>query len=331
MRFCSQKNRSSKGVILISHMIKLAFSVAGSVIGAGFATGKELQLFFQSFGVDSLIYLTLSVALMAVVSILYFTNKKTMLHSTLTHRLSNLLFLLFSGASCIVMFACGGEALSESFLFPAFFGNSLTCIITLWIVSKGITSIYRFNLIATPILFSVIVVLCLIGISVPVGSFSQAKTHSFNMLLYTGYNLLSVLPFLSAIEKDTDKKTGTKGILFGFFLILTAALFIKLLLNLHHDAVTDSSLPMMKLAGMIHPFLSYLYTVMLYLSVLTTAVNSLYAVSRGKETIKIGCILFVLSLFGFTALIETLYPIFGYLGIGIVILIIWETLFSKAK
>ena len=305
--------------------------MAGSIIGAGFATGKELQLFFQSSTADSLCYLGLSILLMAVVSVLYFINQKERHPSTAIQHLSNVLFLLFSGASCLVMFACGGETLSESFSIPSLLGNLATCIITLWIASKGITSIYRFNLIATPILFSVIVVLSLIGISVPAGSFATQQPPAFNMLVYTGYNLLSVLPFLAAIERNTNQKTGTKGILLGFSLILIAALLIKAFLNLHHDMIADSALPMMKLVGMIHPILTHLYTVMLYLSILTTAINSLYAVSRGKKTVAIGCVLFVLSLFGFTALLETLYPIFGCLGIGVVLLILWETLFSKAK
>lgn len=317
-----------KEAIFISEILKVAFSVAGSVIGAGFATGKELQLFFPLSDNRSLLCLSSSILLMLLVSLMYFGKQKKTLFPAL-FQFSELFFLLFSGASCLVMFACGGETLKESFRLPLAIGNTLTCLFTLLIVSRGIGSVYRFNLFATPVMMLCIIVISTTGLTLPVGLFPHTSKPVFNLLIYSGYNLLSVLPFLSAISEDTKKKVGMLGTTLGFILVLLCGLLLKLLLNFHHQAVFDAPIPMLKIVGMIHPMLSYLYTVMLLLSVLTTAVNALYAVTRGKHTVTVGLFLLTASFFGFTTLIEHLYPLFGYLGIGIICLIVWDGYFQK--
>ena len=70
---------------------------------------------------------------------------------------------------------------------------------------------------------------------------------------------------------------------------------------------------------------------MLYLSVLNTAVNSLYAVPKERNPIPLGMILLGCSFLGFTALIETLYPLFGYLGVGVTGMIILNALITKKR
>ncbi len=320
---------AEKGGIFISKTVKIAFSVAGGIIGAGFATGKELQLFFQNPTISSLCLLALSLILMALVSALYFSGQKRDLHNTWTATFIPPCFLMFSAASYLVMLACGGEALMESFQIPTPFGNVITCIITLLIVSFGVESVYRFNLIATPMLLIVILLIGCVGLWHPAGLFWERTEPVFDMLTYTGYNLLSILPFLAAISEETPKRNGIFGIFAGFFLVLIAGLLLKTLLNVYPIAVADATLPIVKIIDMISPRLSYLYTVMLYLSILTTAVNGLYAITRGKHTFLVSVALLGFSFFGFSNLINSLYPLFGYVGIGLVALILWETCIKK--
>lgn len=266
---------------------------------------------------------------MALVSVLYVSEQKRGLQKSWVTKLITPCFLMFSAASYLVMLACGGEALLESFRIPAPLGNVITCIITLLIVSFGIESVYRFNLVATPVLLIMILLIGCVGLWYPAGLFQERTKPVFDMLTYTGYNLLSILPFLAAISDDTAKKDGIFGICTGFFLILVAGLLLKVLLNAYHTTVANEALPILKIIDMISPRLSYLYTVMLYLSVLTTAVNGLYAVTRGKHTLTVSIALLGFSFFGFTNLINSLYPLFGYVGIGIVLLILWESSFKK--
>ncbi len=301
-------------------------SIAGTIIGAGFATGKELQVFFKSSDISSLIWLGISLILMAGVSLLFWNTKKQNLTPCRMHQWMNPIFLLFSGASCSVMFACGGEALQESFSLPYGLGILVTWGITILIVSFGISGVYRFNLIATPILIGSMIAISFASLLLPVGLFQIKNSPCINMLTYTGYNLLSVLPFLTALPKDTDIKNGRLGIVFGFLCVAFAGILLKLVLNLHTEILTDSPIPMLKIMGLLSPRLSYLYTIMLYGSILTTAVNCLYALTKGTHLFVVSGLLVGIGFFGFTTLLEQLYSFFGYLGIGIIGFMIWKNI-----
>lgn len=313
-------------MIAISAYFKIAFSVAGTVIGAGFATGKELALFFPGNAFPSTVLLCCSLALMCIVSVFYFEQQKNASSCPVTKRLKPIL-IAFSGACYCVMLACGGEAIRTATPLPFVLGVAITYALTLLILRLGINGVYRFNLIATPVLIAGILLCSLIGICIPVSCFKNNVRPIGSALVYTGYNLLSLLPFIGAIAPGTDIRNGKKGITAGFFLVLLSGVLLKTVLNRFPTITNEESLPMLKIIETVSPFLSDIYSILLYLAVLTTAVSCLYAITGGKHLLQISGILFACSFLGFSLLLEKFYTWFGYLGI----FIIPFTLFSFKK
>lgn len=316
-------------MISISTGLKIAFSVAGTLIGAGFATGKELALFFPGDGFDSVFLLCCSLTFMSLVSVFYFEQQKSgkSVHSC-TKWISPVLSA-FSGACYTVMLACGGEAISSIAPLSFIAGVLITYALTLFILRIGINGLYLFNSIATPILITGMLIFSLIGLTIPVGCFTKTFSPVGTALVYTGYNLLSVLPFLGAIAKDSDIKHGKQGIAGGFFLVALSGILLKCVLNRFHSIAYESSLPIVKIIEMVSPLLSGVYSILLYLAVLTTAVSCLYAVSGGKHLIRISIFLLICSFFGFSVLLEKLYTGFGYLGILIIPVVLWNYIKRK--
>lgn len=315
-----------------SKQLKPALTVAGTVIGAGFATGKELILFFKNDNI-SLWYLLISLIIMALVSLLYFAKQKDSKipkSSFFVHQVIKMLFLLFSAASYTVMLACGGEALRESVSLPFFWGTVITFAITIGIVSFGVSNVYLFNLIATPILLICMSAISLAGLFSPVGMFATSQSQSVNLLMYSGYNLLSVLPVLGALSSTLEKKDGYMGICMGFLFVITVGLLLKCLLLRFCHLTQNTAIPVLSIVSYLGNHFHIFYTVMLYLSILTTAVNSFYAVTQEKNTLLIGLSLLCCSFLGFSTLIETLYPFFGYLGLGVIVYVI-STAFKNQK
>ena len=310
--------------------LKLALTVAGTVIGAGFATGKELLLFFPNEP-SALCYLFLSVLLMGTVSLLYFGQRKTENPLMSEGSFIKLLFLLFSGASCAVMFACGGETLWETTGLPFPVGVILTFAITLCIVRFGAKNVYRFNLIATPILLVCMIGISLAGLLAPVSLLPHAKGATLNLLVYSGYNLLSVLPVLGALSDTVTKKEGYLGIAGGFITVAAVGLLLKIFLIRFHNLTNESAIPVLTVISTLHNHLETLYTVMLYLSVLTTAINGFYAVTKNQKTLPVGLLLLCCSFLGFSALVENLYPFFGYVGIAVTGAFIIKEFYKKSK
>ena len=312
---------------MASKRLKLAFTVAGTVIGAGFATGKELLLFFGNEPF-SLWYLLLSMLLMLTVSLMYFSQQKTSWEQHPFLRFLKILFLCFSAASYAVMLACGGEALWETTNLPFPIGTVLTFLITLGIVRFGVQNVYRFNMLATPVLLICMAGISLAGLLSPVGLFEPSGLNSVNLLIYSGYNLLSVLPLISALTDTVEKKDGYTGILLGFFFVTVVGLLLKGLLLQYIAITANSAIPVLTVISHLHSGLNVLYAVMLYLSVLTTAVNSFYAVTKGNSVFSVGLLLLCCSFLGFSSLIETLYPFFGYLGIGVTLTVIIKAFYQ---
>ena len=309
----------------MSEVVKLAFSIAGTVIGAGFATGKELELFFVGNGLSSLLWLATSLFLMAIVSLLFWKQKKEGITSSLYKYLTPII-IGFSAASYSVMLACGGETLWESTSLPQGWGILFTYLLTILIVKTGIKSVYRFNLFATPLLLCSIIGVSFGALLLQVGLFGKQNTPCTNMLSYTGYNLLSVFPFLSSVSKETPKKLGKYAIIIGFFLVALSGILLKSVLNLHSEIISHEAIPMLTIMGILSPYFSYLYTMMLYTAILTTAVNGLYAITKSRNLLSISAPLFGLSFLGFGPLMENLYSFFGYLGIGIIGIILIESI-----
>lgn len=115
---------------------------------------------------------------------------------------------------------------------------------------------------------------------------------------------------------------------------MAGALILALTANA--PVVGRAELPMVELAGRIAPWAKAVYTVVLLLAQLTTAVSCLYGlVERGGKVAGLsrmpawllGLIMAVaavlLSPVGFSSLVGTVYPMLGYAGILIIVLMLW--------
>ena len=304
--------------------IQIGLAIAGTIIGAGFATGKELLVFFNGGSFFYVILMIISLVIVAVTTAIYFTGAKKSGVSTIL----TIVFTSFSGGCYAIMLACGGQTLYDSVNISYQTGIIITYIVTILIIKFGIEGVYKFNAIATPLIAISLIFISFVGLSTPVfNNFSAENFFSpyINAFLYAGYNILAVLPFISAISKETTKKDGFSGIAFGFLIVLLTSITIKLLLNNYFSLISRESIPILKIIGILNPYLSYIYSVVLYGAIVTTAVNLLFILTREKGTKSIFLIslpLLLISFLGFTTLLEKIYTYFGYAGIVIILVII---------
>ena len=108
----------------------VGFSVAGAVIGAGFATGQELLMFFPENGIAGNIYLAVSFMTMFITALLFCSKRESEnIFIKKTDNFFELIFYIFTGATFSVMLSCGGETLYELFGISVDFGVVITYII----------------------------------------------------------------------------------------------------------------------------------------------------------------------------------------------------------
>lgn len=304
-------------------------SVAGTIIGAGFATGKEIMLFFPEEGLTGIISLTLSLFGLVTASLLYCFKEKNKFD-----RIFEYLFLLFVAGSFTVMLSCGGEAINEAIGLPFTLGCIITYLISIFITRFDLKGILVFNLIVSPLMIIAMFAVCTRGLALE--TFFNASnvfpaTPDLLSVFYCGYNLLSLIPFLSALKaKENNEKIIISGSILGVLLVLICGIFIKLTTDKFYGLAFSSQLPMLKIAGIVGNPYSIVYSALIYFAILTTAVNGLFSLKKKGNICFITPPLLILSFFGFDSLIKSIYGIFGYTGAVFIIYIILSAI-NKPK
>lgn len=336
--------------------LKIAGAFVGVIVGAGFASGRELLLMFVDFGVWGLLgavvsaslFIFLGMALAGMGSRLRASSHKDVVNALCGRYLGafvDLMITFFMFAVTVVMLAGGGALLEQQFGIPALFGSLAVTVIVVAIVCLDVQKVIGMIGAATPLLILTAVAVALYGVATRGLSFGEldqlasqqdagASHWLLGALLYVSYNIVAGVPFLSIMggTAETEKHAIWGGI-FGGALLGVLMLVMSLGLLSRLDSVADLPMPMLSIATEISPVLGLVMAVVIFLMILNTAVGTLYSFSArllpaGTRTFRIGsaaagALAFVGSLVGFVSLVGQVYPLFGYLGfllIGAVVL-----------
>lgn len=151
--------------------LEIAFVIVGTIIGAGFASGKEIYLFFYSYGVKGIIGALISTLIMGITAyktisiskknnietydqFMEFTIKNKTLRNILKTIINMFILITF-----YIMIAAFGTYLEQNFGWNKVVGSaifSLICFIVLCLNLKGMVKI---NKIVVPTLITVIFII----------------------------------------------------------------------------------------------------------------------------------------------------------------------------
>ena len=338
----------------IRNVLRLSFVFTGGVIGAGFASGKEIYEFFIIHGnkwVLGLLFcgVMLSLSLFGIIKIAN-TNKEiqdyeSFMALTMGKTFGKImeticgifLFVLF-----FAMISASGTLAEEAFSMKYFTGVAVILGFCLWVFIKGDEGIIKLNSFLAPVLVcgciflginallnrNVVPVFCLTG-----------RYWFFSALLYSSYNIITVIPVIVPLKRlaDTDKKAFLCGIIGGMG-IFAIGLSIGAVLWFSKRGIAGNMPVLSALSG--YKYISVIYRIVLISAIFTTAAANGYGAMnwiRGKTKLrgfKLYLILLILgavfSKIGFSGFVEFLYPLFGYLGISQIIIILFLT-FMKAN
>ena len=161
-------------------------------------------------------------------------------------------------------------------------------------------------------------------------------------LNYNGLALILAVSMSLVIGGDniSPREAGVGGIVGGaVYAVLMAIAGFSLLMNAEN--VGDSDIPMLTLVDNVHPVLGVIMAVIIYLMIFNTAIGMFYALgkrlSSGNESkyriiFIAGCLAgFAVSFAGFKALMQYVYPVLGYMGIVLVVILVVGWLRSLGK
>lgn len=330
-------------------LLKIAAVYLGAVLGAGFASGQELMLFFVRFSERGLPGCLLAGGLFALFGALilrraYALPEKSLrcyLRSIFSEKTADVFQLALEFYLCIsfcVMLSGSGAFFKERFgLTPAFgiLAADLLCLAVFLYDLQGIAVI---NLLLTPIMLAGTAYVCLYSlfsgsVSAWLPQFGQNGRPFFYALLYVGYNILTAAAVLvSAGSLAEDKRTAAQGGALGGFMLCAIAFLCCLALHFGEE-VWVSSLPMLLLSERAGSLAYVSYSAVLFMAMLTTAVSSGFSLvksltNRGlssKKAVLLVCTAALpLSFTEFSALIAGCYTFFGAIGIFLIAGILWD-------
>ena len=331
--------------------LAVAASFVGIVVGAGFASGMEALQYFVAYGTNGFYGVILASVTMLFAATAFMTFGSYFLareHNEVFYNVTSkpAAFIMdWSAVACMfsvgfVMFAGAGSNLRQSFEWPIWVGAvamlALMLIVGRFDVDK-VSSVIGW---ATPLL----VVFVLIGsiysftqVDVSwseVGSYAQQEVSRadgtpywwLGALNHTGLNALcgvSMALVMAGDEFDT-KSSRLGGILGGVIYAVMLALLVASLL-IQVESVNGADMPLLAVIENVDPVLGFIMTWVIFLMVFNTCLGMFYALAkrltrknpeRFYPTYAIACVVgFGLSFAGFQPLVNSLYPILGYLGL----------------
>jgi len=333
------------GFFIMKNVLKVVFFIIGTLIGAGFASGQEVYLFFFSYGMKGLIGILISSIIIGVViySTFNILNKykintyKDFLNilipkNTKLKIIANFIINIFILITFFIMIAGFGAYFEQEIGINRLVGSLILAIITFIVFMTSIKGVVKVNELIVPIL---------IGFIFIIGIISIKDTHILNLenyvirtnytnfalsaVLYSSYNSILLIPVLITLNNYVKNKKQIFYISFisAIVTILLSVIIFLLLVRVDVD-ISKLEMPVVYVVSNMFKILRYIYGVIILGSIFTTAIS--LGVSFLQNTAKnkkgytqisiIMCITSVIiSKFGFSNLVSLLYPIFGYLGL----------------
>lgn len=349
---------------MLKRSLGIAMAFIGVLVGASFASGREALQYFVAFGNWGVLGAILTSLAMMVsgVTILQLgsyhrakehTSVFVAISGPVTARILDVATMITLFCIGFAMFAGAGANLEQQFGWSVWIG---AVIMLALVLATGLLDVGKVTFVIgaiTPFIIVLIAIATLWTIFTAQPDFATLHEQAQEVpttlpnwwvaaINNLGLNVIVVVSMAIVIGGNflDSREVGIGGIVGGFvFLFLLAVLVGSMYLTV--DVVMDSEMPTLAMITDIHPSLGVFMALAIYGMIYNTAIGMFYALAkrltRGRPqyfyrvyviTVLIG---FVLSFIGFSNLIGWVYPILGYMGILMMVIIGWAWLKNRSN
>lgn len=226
---------------------------------------------------------------------------------------------------------------SQELQIPNIIGTIIIAVLCYIIFMGNIESVIKVNTILIPILISCIILLILKNINIYQNLNAKLINNNvyisiYNAILYGSYNSILLIPILVSLKKyiKNQNQVICISLICSLILIILALAIYGLVLKIDIN-INKIELPTVYVAGMSGKLYKYMYGGIILVSIYTSAISAGYGILENyikepkeyKTIAVLMCISSVLiSKIGFSQLINSLYPVFGILGLVQIILLL---------
>jgi len=333
------------------NMLGVALVYVGAILGAGFASGREIWQFFGVFGDAGLIGVALVGGLFvllgmatALIAIKLGTNDMGRVivpgyNKVLVQFVGYFMaFMLFT--VLITMSAAGGAMFDQQLGLPRVLGGAVITGMVILTVIGGFDRVSRAFRFMMPFLIGIILLLCASVLFSGHGTNPDNFSYSPSPLapnwwlaavLYISYNILAVIPIVATAAVNAK---STRHAVFGAGLggvFLTAlALCILLVLRTEPGLSNSMEMPMLAFSANHSVMVNIVYSAVLFFAIYASATGNFYgfttklnpAPGKNMKIILFALLGFGFGLMGFKNVIAYMFPLEGFAGIAIIIMLL---------
>ena len=350
--------------IRFGRVLRLAGAFTACAIGSGFATGQEIMQFFTAQGIMSMLGSVVTTVIFAWCGAIFMKHGYE-------HKLSEpgqilefyfgrtggiiaaVLVELFLYSVFVIMISGAGTVLSELFGLPPMLGRLLIAALSLLTVVCGLSKLADIIGGAGAVIIVFTIAVGIIALVAAPGSIPDAAAvipalpltkapggWLWSSILYPAYNAVVVIFLSCCLGRDAaSRKEAVLGGACGGIFFGLAILVMNAGLTANIAAVWESSVPVLALAKNIHPAVAFVFSVIVFLGIYSTAVPMLWSVVRSfagdrtKRSVILSAVLsaagLALGMTDFKTLVNTIYPFSGYAGLLIIAAATFRELFKK--
>lgn len=329
---------------MIWNGLKAGFLIIGTTIGAGFASGREIWEFFASYGSGSSLFLLLSLTLFSLCCYMILTlssqlkaaNYMLVLEKLIGRSLARVydfFILIYLLSMTVIMFAGSGATL-QYWSISYWLGVALIGLLVLLVFIKGISGIMSLNSILIPILIMTLILACLMFRWAGHGETAEIELDSnilSSAIAFAAFNILPMIAVLSAVGsklRPVEIKIASYSSAIG--LCLVGFLYNETLLRISKEIILYE-VPLYAILRYSSAEFTVLVSGVLWVAIYTTAISGIFGITSRFTHLPLPqwvlaalLILLIIPLtrFGFSNLVNVLYPLYGILNLFILAMIL---------
>lgn len=342
----------------------IALAYVGVMIGAGVSSGQDLLQYFVSFGAWGLIgVIVLGVLhvgfgrLMIALGSYYQSDDHSVVLAEISHpviyRILDIALIITCFIFGFVMTAGAGANLNQQFGMPFWVGAFLCTALTIVVSFLDFKKIIGVIGVFTPMILVMIAVIFMTNVLgrhwdfEEMNRISQTIQSPFPSVWMSVVNYFAVcvmsaiaMAFVmggSIFKINEAEKSGA----WGGFMVSVIFFITTLILFANSDKVVKSDVPMLAIAKEVNPIFATLYTFVIFGLIFNTVFSLYYALGKrfaagSEKRFKFFVTAFSLSGFlvsfmGFRQLVAVMYPIIGYMGLLMLVVLVVASYRKKAK
>ncbi len=328
--------------------LRIAGVYVGTIIGAGFASGQEILQFYTGYGwwgilgtlVTVILYPLLGYYLVVLGKRLNALSHKSVIYHLCGKYIGfviDLLLAFFLFGVGVIMVAGSGSLFKQQFGLDPAVGYAIMAVLVIVALLLSLQRLLDVISIITPFAFVLVIILAVYaamtadttGVDIDAVARTQEQLASPNWLLsaalHVSFNVaitVSIMAIVGATEKNYQ--AAKRGAVLGGIILGVIALVINLAMYFNIHDLVGTDMPVLLVATQISPVIGLAMAVVLLAMIFNTAVPSLYTFTARFFTVDtrrfkvaavvVGIVAFSLGFIGFTDLVNTIYPLLGYVG-----------------